>query len=771
MNGQIVYYSIAALMGVVSRFEGIGGFFLFLLYLFGLYVIKKFPNRVLLLSILFYVCYLIVADFATIHNKTLISSVRTQFHIQFTDKAQVNGDRLRALATDTITKEKMIIIYKIPSEKEKKYFQQNPLLQFSCTVEGNLFLPSKARNENSFDYREYLKHQNIYWELHVSNWKIGSCRANKLTFTDKMKLLRIKGISIIEENFTKETAPIAAALIFGTRDLLLDEVISAYQKIGVIHLISISGLHVALIVGFIYYICVRLGFVRERVYWTLIVLLPFYSVLTGGAPSVNRAVMMTMIVLLVRQLKWSRKLKALDGLCVSFLFLCLWNPQIIYNIGFQLSYIVTFSLLLSSSIIDRYRSLLGKMVVTSYISQLSALPFLLFHFYELPFISIAANMIFIPLYSFIILPSVLLLFLLLFLSIELFQYLSIIISFLVEKSDLLAFSLSSLPWSRVIPGKPSFIFILLYTACIFITFFSWEKRQHIITSFILPSVIICAQILMPTLSSQGEVTVIDVGQGDSIFIKLPNNLGNYLIDTGGNISFPDKKWKQKKNKYEVGKDVIVPFLKSKGVDKLDLLILTHGDMDHIGGSLTLLKEIKVERILMPSTTGDKSEIEKELIVLAKKNKINISYVFEGMTWSKGNNEFFLLSPTKNYSGEKNDGSIVIHAKIGGLQWLFTGDLGKEGERKIIKDYPDITINVLKVGHHGSRTSTSLEFIEYYTPEYSIISVGEKNGFGHPHNEVLTILEGGGSKILRTDVQGGITYKFRGESGTFYLMIP
>jgi competence protein ComEC len=770
MNGKLIFCTISSLLGILSAMEGITVISLFLLYLLGLLKLKKYANKWILINIIFYLIYFFIGDYTILHSKTTMSPLQTEFNVQFSDEYKVDGDRFRAVVSNTITKEHLILTYKIPSEKEKYLLQQHQLLKNTCLVQGTLTPPDPARNENAFNYQDYLKQKHIFWELQVTQWKISKCTPGQLKFLDNIKKFRLKGLALIEKNFTKETAPLAAALIFGSRDLLTEEINSTYQKLGVIHLISISGLHVALLIGMIFYLGIRMGAVRERISWVLILILPVYAIITGATPPVNRSVIMTMIILFMRQLQ-TRRFQSTDGLCVSLLILTFWNPLIINNIGFQLTYIVTISLLLSIKIVTKSHSYIEQMVVTSYISQASALPILLYYFFEIPLVSIVANLIFIPLYSFLFLPGLILLFLFQFISSDLFQLLSIFLSFTIKYSNYLAEHISSFSWTRLIPGKPLILFIILYAFSVLFSFYCWEKGKTFKWALLLPWLIMSLQILSPIVSPKGEVSFIDVGQGDSIFIQLPNKQGNYLIDTGGSISFPTDNWKIKRQKFEVGQDVIVPFLKSKGVSKLDLLILTHADMDHMGGSLSLLKEIKVERILLPSVSTELTSIEKELFKLAKKQKSKISYVYEGINWRVEDNQFHIISPYKNYSGDKNGGSIVLFAKVGGLNWLFTGDLDKEGEERLMKNYPEITIDVLKVGHHGSKTSTSNEFIHHYKPKYSIISVGKNNGFGHPHKEVLKILETGGSKIFRTDFDGEITYKFKGKSGTFYKLVP
>lgn len=770
MKGKFIFFCISALLGIISATEGIRVICLFLLYLCILGYLKGTPNKWLLINSLFYLIFFLIGDFTVINNKTKLAPETTSFHIELTDEVKINGDRFRAVVKENKTKEKLLLTYKISSEMEKKLLQQYPLLKYSCPIKGNLVVPDTKRNENAFNYREFLKHKHIFWELQATEWRLGSCLPGQLTFIDKVKKWRLQGISLIDKYFTKEAASLAAALIFGTRDLLSEEQVSAYQKLGVIHLISISGLHVALLVGMIFYLGIRMGAVREKLTWALIVILPLYAFLSGATPSVNRSVLMTMMILSVNQVKFSSGLRSIDGLCLSFLLLAFWNPLVIYDIGFQLTYIVTLSLLLSLRIVSSYQSFVGKMIITSYISQASALPVLLHYFFEIPLLSIIANIIFIPLYSFLFLPGLIILFFLHFVSTDVFQLLSSLLSPIIDFSNRLAMWASSIPWTRLIPGRPSFLFLIIYSGCILLSFYHWEKRKYLLILF-LPWIILCTQLYLPNISSKGEVSFIDVGQGDSILIKLPYNRGNYLIDTGGSISFSSEEWQQKKQKFEVGQDVLVPYLKGKGIATLDLLILTHGDMDHIGGSLALLKELKVKKILLPFVPSEKSSVEKKLEKLAQKQNIEISYIFEGLSWNVDESNFTILAPSKNYSGEKNDGSIVISAHIAGVSWLFTGDLGKKGEELLVKNYPQMTINVLKVGHHGSKNSTSEDFIRHFTPEYSIISVGEKNGFGHPHSEVLRILEANGSIILRTDLHGGISYKFSGKGGTFFRVIP
>jgi competence protein ComEC len=406
------------------------------------------------------------------------------------------------------------------------------------------------------------------------------------------------------------------------------------------------------------------------------------------------------------------------------------------------------------------------MVVTSIIAQLAALPILLYHFFEISFISIIANLLYIPLFSFVFLPG---LYILYFIQIIFGDTPSILINLFMKIITLangLIEKLADLSFAQLVTGRPNLLLFIIYMVIILAIFLIWEagfQQKRKIKVIFLAFALITFQNIWNWANPFGEVTMIDVGQGDSILIHYPFGKGTYLIDTGGTIQFEEDEWKKAAKPFEVGRDVVVPFLKGKGITKLDKLILTHGDTDHIGGTLALLNEIEVTQILMPSV-AELSKSELTIIQKAKNKGIQVVMVADGSQWENEKSTFYVLSPEENYQGERNSGSIAIMAKIAGLNWFFGGDLDQEGEERIIKKYPNLHIDVLKAGHHGSKTSTSEQFINKIKPAISWISVGEHNRYGHPHSEVLGQLEN--TTVYRTDYHGAITYRFYQDSGTF-----
>ena len=235
-----------------------------------------------------------------------------------------------------------------------------------------------------------------------------------------------------------------------------------------------------------------------------------------------------------------------------------------------------------------------------------------------------------------------------------------------------------------------------------------------------------------------EVSILDVGQGDSSLIRLKNK--NILIDTGGNIN------------YDISKNILIPYFKSVGIKKIDYLVLTHGDYDHMGEAINLVENFKVEKVIF--NCGSYNDLENELIEVLDKKKIKYYSCIKELNID--NNKLHFLQ-TKEYDNE-NENSNVIYTELNGYKFMFMGDAGVGKEKDILEKYNVSKIDVLKIGHHGSKTSSDKNFIDEMNPKYSVISVGKNNRYGHPNKEVLNNLDN--SKIYRTDQDGSIMFKIK-----------
>lgn len=688
------------------------------------------------------------------------------FVIEVVDQLQIDGNKLSFLAKEKQKKEKLMVSYYFTSEEERRKAVTLLKIGHLYQVTGTLKEPASASNPHAFDYKNYLYKQKIHWQLQINQIEFSSFIEQKNLLTE-LKNTRKEMKEKLSELVPDEIEGIFIALILGDRFFIDEELSTSFEKLGVVHLLAISGLHVSLLMGLIYVVCIRLSVSKEHATLFLLILLPFYAILTGLAPSVVRACSMLFIFLLMQKLKF--KLDGLISLCIVFVSYIFINPYVICMVGFQLSFLITTCILLSSMIIKRYSSnaIISLMILT-FICQLCSLPLQIYYFYEFSLASLLANFILIPIFSTVYLPLFVLLTILHLFHFKLtlaYFLLVPIISFL----DTLTKKLASIDIFTITLGTfPSVVLLMLYL-CTFYFFIRWDQKKRIRSTFFILLMMYSAIGFWNKMGPVGEVTMLDVGQGDSMFIQLPWGAGTYLIDTGGTISWKQEEWEQRKKDFEVGTDVIVPFLKAKGITKLDKLILTHFDFDHTGGAYAILNEVKVKEMVIPMY-HPVNDMQNNLIAIAMEGKIKITLVKYGDYWNTKNNAFYIFNPTRE-GLDANNSSIVIYAIIGNKKWLLMGDAEKEIELSLISSLNQSKMDVLKVGHHGSASSTSKELLSHFYFKEAWISVGDKNRYGHPSKQVLDTLNQEQITIKQTNKSGAISYYFFLNKGTFSTIRP
>ncbi|WP_051302186.1 DNA internalization-related competence protein ComEC/Rec2 [Salibacterium aidingense] len=628
----------------------------------------------------------------------------------------------------------------------------------SCSVTGSLSLPSAASNFHAFDYRHYLKQHYTHWEMDVFSVNDLQCRKNSFSLYYMLKEWRHAGIQWIDHSFPEELKGVAAALLFGERALLDPDTENHYQSLGLIHLLAVSGLHAGLLSGMIYYMLLRIGLTREKAEWVLLLLLPAYIVLAGAAPSVIRAVSVTMIFIIWR--KTGRKtVDPFFVLCLFAVLLLFLQPYYLLHIGFQLSFLISASLLLSRNMLKTNAYWKAAFYVSS-IAQLAGLPVVLFHFYEFSLLSILLNLLFIPFVSILVLPGVILLFFLSFLPPFLFSFPAAVLSQITAQAHNLLQIAAGWKIFTLAFGKPSWQITVMLSLTIYYGLYRWDKygcHVKLLLPLLLTMTVIYAQLQYPYWDNKGYVTVLDVGQGESIVMELPHRKAVYLIDGGGVLPFPKEEWEKRRDPYDPGEKMVMPFLKARGIKALDKVIVTHGDIDHYGGLFAVLEQTNVQAVLYGKGSIFTEE-EKRFLQFVDHQNIPIVWSGKGNRWQEGQSKFQVLLPA---GGEDpgNDRSIVFKAVLGGTGWLFTGDLEEAGEKKLLDLYPDVKADFLKVGHHGSRTSSTSAFIQQLQPTAAFLSAGVCNRFGHPHQETLQTLEKAGTQVFRTDAGGAVQIVF------------
>ena len=566
-------------------------------------------------------------------------------------------------------------------------------------VTGTLVQPYDNTVFNLFNYRKYLLSNKIYFVLNAR--EIVKIKDNANIF------YKIKN-SIYNRMDNLKTKAYVQAFVLGDNQGLDDGMEVIYQENGITHLLAVSGSHTTFLA------VVLLLFLKKFKYKHLIIslFLIFYAFLNNFTPSILRAVFLFILN------KYDKKKTIILIAC-----LMLWyNPYYIYNVGFLFSFVICFYLIYFGKLTNNFKNYFVKLFITSLICFMASIPIMINNFYYINIMSPLINLIFIPLVTFVIFPLCLITLIIpwfdnvLLLCLNMMEQLSIFfnqfnINLIMCKVNILVFILYYVVISFVLL-KPKYFYILI--------------------------IMIILHNNIKYFNQNNYLTMIDVGQGDSILLELKNK--HILIDTGGN-SFSD---------YNIAVNKLIPYFKSLGIKKIDYLILTHGDYDHMGESINLINNFEEEKVIF--NNNQYNDLELELIKVLEEKKIKYYQNIKALNID--NNKLYFLN-NKIYD-EENDNSQVIYAIINNIKLLLMGDASLKVENDILAKYNLKDIDILKVGHHGSRTSSSEQFISKITPKYSLISVGANNWYNHPHEEVLENLNI--SNIYRTDVNGSIKIK-------------
>lgn len=675
--------------------------------------------KILLLLKILFLCIsitLIIVKFLTFKTKPLPN--KNEFIGEILDVKIKNEKITIKLNTD----EKILINYYI--KKNENY--SNLKIGSIIKVEGKLDYPKKNTNFNLFNYKNYLLSEKIYFVL----------TANKITYikdTDNI-FFKAKNLLINYINNFK-TKDYLYTFILGNTSLLEQDTKKSFQNNGISHLFAVSGMHITLISTLLMYLLKKITKNHDISYIITIFILLFYTFITNFSSSILRAFLLFLLIYINKKFKFN--LKTIEIIMLILLILLMYNPFYIYSIGFKFTFIISIILILFSKKINNFKNYFSKLLMTSLISFFISLPIVINNFFEINLISPLLNLIFVPFISIIIFPFSLISLIFPFLDNTFY----IIVKFMENISIYINNTLSI----NIIIGKMNLIMIVIYYLLTLICLNKVLVKKYIYVLPIITLILIYSNINY--FNKNLIVTMLDVGQGDSLMIAFPNNKGNILIDTGGIVNFT-------KTNYEISTSTIIPYLKSIGIKKINYLVLTHGDYDHMGEAVNLVNGFKVEQVVF--NCGEFNDLEKELINVLNQKKIKYYSCVKELNID--NNKLYFLQ-TKKYDNE-NDNSNVIYTELNGYKFMFMGDAGVDKEKDILDKYNLSNVDVLKVGHHGSKTSSSKEFIDEINPKYGIISVGKNNRYGHPNKEVLNNLEN--SKIYRTDQDGSIMFKIKND---------
>ena len=609
----------------------------------------------------------------------------------------------------TLDNEKVTLLIKAKEKIQGTYYfksnQKNKVKDLKIgdkiKVLGTITKPRTPTTKNLFDYSFYLKKQGIYQLITINEIKI--IKSSTKLF-DRIKNILNK----------KATHPYMQAFLLGNDEKIEEEVRLSYQENGISHLLAISGMQFYLIANTILRILKKIKVHKKTSYLiTFIIIFLYFFVLDLNA-SILRGVLFFFLFSINKV--WRLNLPKNRLIVFSIIITMLINPYFITEAAFWYSFIISIGLL---SFFQERTSYWKSLWYSSMLSFLLSIPISLYYFYQVNVLSIVYNLFYIPYVNIVVFPLTIIAFLIPI--IEPLYQLSITI---LEQSSLLL--------SKIEIGKfifPKVNIFLYFMEFLFLLVYLKKKQKKVL-------IILITLFLGHYLSSylkQDFIKMIDVGQGDSALLYSKGEA--LLIDTGGNIYSEDS----------VAKYKIIPLLKSLGIKKLKFALLTHGDYDHMGDIFYLNNNFKIEKIKI--NLGSKKEIEKEISKWKKTSKSKQDEII-----TLGN--FKIVELNKAWQ-EENTSSSIYYVMHKSLNILFLGDATKISEKYIVKNY-NLKPDIIKLGHHGSNTSTSTKLLKELSPKLTIISVGKNNRYNHPSKEVLLKLEKYNIPNLKTKDVGTIT---------------
>ncbi|MDU7550712.1 MAG: DNA internalization-related competence protein ComEC/Rec2, partial [Streptococcus mitis] len=640
---------------------------------------------------------------------------------------KVNGDSLsfRGKANGRIFQ----VYYKLQSEEEKEAFQALTDLH-EIGLEGKLSEPEGQRNFGGFDYQAYLKTQGIYQTLNIK--KIQSLqKVGSWDIGENLSSLRRKAVVWIKTHFPDPMRNYMTGLLLGHLDTDFEEMNELYSSLGIIHLFALSGMQVGFFMDGFKKLLLRLGLTQEKLKWLTYPFSLIYAGLTGFSASVIRS--------LLQKLLAQHGVKGLDNFALTVLVLFIIMPNFFLTAGGVLSCAYAFILTMTSKEEEGLKAIARESLVIS----LGILPILSFYFAEFQPWSILLTFVFSFLFDLVFLPLLSILFALSFL------YPVIQLNFIFEWLEGMIRLVSQVASRPLVFGQPN-VWLLILLLISLALVYDLRKNIKRVAGF---SLLIVGLFFLTKHPLENEITMMDVGQGESLFLRDVTGK-TILIDVGGKAESNKKieKWQEKATTSNAQR-TLIPYLKNRGVAKIDQLILTNTDKEHVGNLLEVTKAFHVGEILVSKGSLKQKEFVAEL--QATHTKVRSVSVGENLPIFGGQLE--VLSPRKMGEGGHDD-SLVLYGKLLDKNFLFTGNLEAKGEKEMLNQYPDLEVDVLKASQHGSKKSSSSAFLEKLKPEFTLISVGKNNRTKLPHQETLTRLEGINSKVYRTDQQGAIRFK-------------
>ena len=681
----------------------------------------------------------------TLDSLPLPASLPHTLSVRLIDKPELKDTKFRVPAA-LIAGNKKILLY-AQTNSSNILPEYGDILQ----ITGELLPIKGPTNPGQFDYPAYLRTKHISGLIRAIDWKILDKRPNPLKAL--ALAVRKKIIQIHQETLPEPYAALYTSLIFGDAGITLEDGISKDMlKAGLTHLIVVSGAQVALICTFLQGFLKICGFSRGKIWIIASIFNVFFYFLTGGGSAILRAIVMFEISSGLANLK--HRSSPIHIMSATALCMLAYDPLMLIDIGAQLSFLATSALIFG---VPRIREIWPKKLPESVKEALSlaftpflfTFPVLWYHFAIVSPASILSNIAILNLAEVLVITgflSTVLGFVLFPVAYILNQFSLLVMIFITQIAHITA----NLPLSMIHLGKPHAALVAAASIVGIYLIIHWESRVKKTYSLLVLGSFFAAMLLVQLLPDRFvRVTFFDVGQGDGLLIRTPHHQ-TILIDTGC-VSIDFKTKKEVRNS---GSAVILPALRSMGINKIDMVILSHYHLDHTGGFKEIFKEIPVGVVI---DNGETYADEGIGAALNERSKVPINARDTSEINLEAHLKLTFFHPRgKLVESNENNNSVVCKLSYYDVDFLFTGDLEEEQEDLIAAQYKDaLNAEILKVGHHGSKTSSTAALLRYVKPQVAVISVGKRNKFGHPARSVIDRLESMGATVFRTDQNGAI----------------
>ncbi len=655
-----------------------------------------------------------------------------------------------------IIKESKVLVY-IKREESKSIQNQEIAVGNTIYLTGEVSFFQEATNPGNFDMKFYYQKQGIHASIWADNVKIQNSKVWKVR--EGLTVFRCQWKEILVSCLGSYYGNIMSGILLGDKSELDGEVKALYQKSGIGHILAISGLHMSFLgIGF-YRLLRKAGMPFLPAGSIGILFLLLYTLMVGCGVSSLRALIM-FIVRMGAEIT-GRTYDMPTSLSLAAAVIVLWQPLYLLDAGFLLSFGAILGILVVSPVLEEFhvvpKALCGGLGI-----HLMLLPVMLYYYFELPVYSLLLNLLVVPLMSVVLGVGILGSVIAFFWNVG-GTFVLLICKGILWGYEKMCMVTMKLPFGRIVPGQPGrgwsvLYYVFLFAGCIWGLKYAKGNRKKRKTGLIrmtvvLQSVLFC---LLTAVSHgrQGElqVSMLDVGQGDGLYIRTPSGIHCFIDGGSTDIS-------------KVGTYRMEPFLKSQGVSRLDYVFISHGDADHMNGIQELLENqllgISIDTLVLP-TESVLDDSLKELALTAARFGTKTVIIQEGQQIADGEMSLTCLAPAQDYGGEiGNASSMVLALKYREFDMLFTGDVEGTGEEALTESSLLEDCDILKVAHHGSKNSSIEPFLEKIRPEISLISAGRENRYGHPHEETVKRLENRGCQIYSTQTCGAVTVKTDG----------